>query len=113
MDKFAIAPTVEIISAYTHVTPASGKTMDFSESMSFPVAYEVSDFINRRVYEVAFHFFTSEGIEDVYAVGDWVNIYDIYGRKVSTTNEDIYRMALPRGIYVIVTETGETFKIMR
>ena len=113
VDKFAIAPTVEIISAYTHVTPASGKTMDFSESMSFPVAYEVSDFINRRVYEVAIRFFSSEGIEDVYAVGDWVNIYDIYGRKVSTTNEDIYRMALPRGIYVIVTETGETFKIMR
>lgn len=113
IDKFAIAPQVTIASDYTHVTPASGETIDFSESWSYPVAYEVSDFINRRVYDVAIRFYSSEGIEDVYAVGDWVNIYDIFGRKVSTTNEDIYRMVLPRGIYVIVTETGETFKIMR
>jgi hypothetical protein len=113
IDKFAIAPQVTIASDYTHVTPASGETKDFSESWSYPVTYEVSDFINRRVYEVAIRFYSSEGIEDVYAVGDWVNIYDIFGRKVSTTNEDIYHMVLPRGIYVIVTETGETFKIMR
>ena len=113
IDKFAIAPQVAIASDYTHVTPASGETKDFSESWNYPVTYEVSDFINRRVYEVAIRFYSSEGIEDVYAVGDWVNIYDIFGRKVSTTNEDIYHMVLPRGIYVIVTETGETFKIMR
>lgn len=113
IDKYAIAPQVTIASDYTHVTPASGATIDFSESWSYPVAYEVSDYINRRVYEVAIRFYSSEGIEDVYAVGDWVNIYDIFGRKVSTTNEDIYHMVLPRGIYVIVTETGETFKIMR
>ena len=113
IDKFAIAPQVTIASDYTHVTPASGETKDFSESWNYPVTYEVSDFINRRVYEVAIRFYSSEGIEDVYAVGDWVNIYDIFGRKVSTTNEDIYHMVLPRGIYVIVTETGEAFKIMR
>lgn len=113
IDKYAITPQVTVASDYTHVTPASGKTIDFSESWSYPVKYEVSDYINRRVYDVAIRFFSSEGIEDVYAVGDWVNIYDIFGRKVSTTNEDIYHMVLPRGIYVIVTETGETFKIMR
>lgn len=114
VDKYAIKPTITLADGtYTHVTPASGEVVDFSESWSFPVAYEVSDYINRRVYEVAIRFFTSEGIEDVYAVGDWVNIYDIFGRKVSTTNEDIYHMVLPRGVYVIVTETGQTFKIMR
>ena len=114
VDKYAIKPTITLADGtYTHVTPASGEVVDFSESWSYPVAYEVSDYINRRVYEVAIRFFSSEGIEDVYAVGDWVNIYDIFGRKVSTTNEDIYHMVLPRGVYVIVTETGETFKIMR
>ena len=114
VDKYAIKPTITLADGtYTHVTPASGEVVDFSESWSFPVAYEVSDYINRRVYEVAIRFFSSEGIEDVYAVGDWVNIYDIFGRKVSTTNEDIYHMVLPRGVYVIVTETGQTFKIMR
>lgn len=114
VDKFAVKPTISWADeTYTHVTPTSGEAVDFSESWGYPVAYEVSDYINRRVYEVAIRFFNSEGIEDVYAVGDWVNIYDIFGRKVSTTNEDIYHMVLPRGVYVIVTETGQTFKIMR
>jgi hypothetical protein len=114
VDKYAVKPTISWADeTYTHVTPTSGEAVDFSESWGYPVAYEVSDYINRRVYEVAIRFFNSEGIEDVYAVGDWVNIYDIFGRKVSTTNEDIYHMVLPRGVYVIVTETGETFKIMR
>ena len=115
VDKHAIAPTITAASDYTHVFTKLEKdgVVDFSESWSFPVQYEVSDYINRRVYDVAIRFFSSEGIEDVYAVGDWVNIYDIFGRKVSTTNEDIYRMVLPRGVYIIVTETGETFKIMR
>lgn len=113
INKFDITPQVTLASDYSHVTPASGESKDFSDSWVIPVPYEVSDYITRRVYEVAIRFYSSEGIEDVYAVGDWVNIYDIFGRKVSTTNEDIYHMVLPRGIYVIVTETGETFKIMR
>jgi hypothetical protein len=113
IDKYAIAPIVSVASNYTHVTPASREVIDFSESWSYPVAYEVSDYVNRRVYDVAIRFYYSEGIEDIYAVGDWVNIYDIFGRKITATNEDVYRMTLPRGIYIIVTETGETFKIMR
>ena len=117
VDKHAIKPEITLADAvYTHVSTKFEKedgSVDFSESLSFPVTYEVSDYINRRVYEVAIRFFNSEGIEDVYAAGDWVNIYDIFGRKVSTTNEDIYHMVLPRGVYVIVTETGQTFKIMR
>ena len=116
VDKHAIKPEITIADeTYTHVSTKFEKDgyVDFSESWSYPVVYEVSDYINRQVYEVAIRFFTSEGIEDVYAAGDWVNIYDIFGRKVSTTNEDIYHMVLPRGVYVIVTETGQTFKIMR
>ena len=113
INKEAIAPLIGIASDYTHVTPASEEVIDLSQSIFYPIAYEVSDYINRRVYEVSVRFFSSEGIEDVYASGDWVNIYDIFGRKVSTTNEDIYRMELPRGVYVVVTETGATFKIMR
>ena len=116
VDKHAIKPEITIADeTYTHVSTKFEKDgyVDFSESWSYPVVYEVSDYINRQVYEVAIRFFSSEGIEDVYAAGDWVNIYDIFGRKVSTTNEDIYHMVLPRGVYVIVTETGQTFKIMR
>ena len=57
--------------------------------------------------------YSPEGIDEVYAVGDWVNVYDIFGRKIATTNEDIYTMPLPRGVYVIVTESGQTLKITR
>ena len=57
--------------------------------------------------------FKPQGIETVYTAGEWVNVYDIYGRKVATTNEDIYAMTLPRGIYIIVTESGQTLKIMK
>ena len=74
---------------------------------------DVTDYINRRAYHVTVSTYNPEGIEDIYSVGEWVNIYDIYGRKVTTTNEDIYQMALPRGVYIVVLENGETFKIMR
>ena len=57
--------------------------------------------------------YSPEGIEEVYTVGDWINVYDIFGRKITTTNENIYTMELPRGIYIIVTETGQTLKITR
>ncbi len=45
--------------------------------------------------------------------GTWMNIFDIYGRKVATTNEDLRTIDLPHGMYVIVTEDGKTLKIMR
>ena len=54
-----------------------------------------------------------EGIDEVYEVGQWVNVFDIYGRKIATTNEDIYTMDLPRGMYIIVTEKGQSIKLMK
>ena len=42
-----------------------------------------------------------------------MNIYDIYGRMVTTTNENIYTMDLPQGIYIAVTATGHTVKLMK
>jgi hypothetical protein len=53
-----------------------------------------------------------EDIENVYVTGEWVNIYDIQGRKITTTNENIYEMSLPTGVYIISTANG-TFKITR
>ena len=44
--------------------------------------------------------------------GEWVNIYDIQGRKVATTNENVYTMDLPKGMYIVQTTRG-TIKIMR
>ena len=112
-DISSVKPIVTLASDLTFVTPNSGEEVDFTTSAFLPVEYVVSDYIYREVYKVSIRTFTSEGLEEVYAVGDWINIYDIYGRKIATTNENIYTMSLPRGIYIIVTETGRTLKITR
>lgn len=113
LDLTNIIPEVTLASKLTHFVPNEGEAVDFSKSTFAPVIYEVTDYINRRAYEVTVTTYNPEGIENIYSVGEWVNIYDIYGRKVTTTNEDIYQMALPRGVYIIVLENGDTFKIMR
>ena len=98
---------------YTFVTPASGDTVDFRYSTFMPVKFVVSDFISSRVYNVIVRTYDPQGLENVYEVGEWVNIFDIYGRKIATTNEDIYTMELPHGVYLVVTENGQTIKLMR
>ena len=113
LDLTNIIPEVTVASQLTHAVPNNGEAVDFSKSSFAPVVYIVTDYINRRAYDVTVSTYNPEGIEDIYSVGEWVNIYDIYGRKVTTTNEDIYQMALPRGVYIVVLENGETFKIMQ
>ena len=113
LDLTNIIPEVTVASQLTHAVPNNGEAVDFSKSSFAPVVYIVTDYINRRAYDVTVSTYNPEGIEDIYSVGEWVNIYDIYGRKVTTTNEDIYQIALPRGVYIVVLENGETFKIMR
>lgn len=113
IDLVNAQPVVTLADPQTTVTPASGETVDLSTSNILPVKYVVTDFINRRVYNVSVTFYSPEGIEEVYTAVDWINIYDIFGRKIATTNEDVYTMSLPRGVYIIVNENGNTFKITR
>lgn len=113
LDQTAIRPIIEVGDSYTHVKPFAGETVDLSQSTKTPVDFTVSDFINRRTYAVSVWFHYPEGIENIYSAGEWVNIYDIYGRKIGSTNNDIYRMALPCGVYIITTDKGAAFKVMR
>jgi hypothetical protein len=116
-DFTAVVPAVTLadqqLKKYLHTNPAEGEAMDLSTSDIRPVPFVVTDYINRRVYNIIVRSYSIEGIDEVYTAGKWVNVYDIFGRKVATTNEDVYTMPLPRGVYIIVTETGQTIKIMR
>lgn len=110
----AATPVVTLASPMTHaypsVTNADG-TVDFT-NWRFGVQYIVSDYINKRSYDVVVRIKAAQGIDEI-EVGEWINIYDIYGRKVATTNEDFRTMDLPRGMYILVTESGKTLKVMR
>lgn len=109
-----VIPAVTVRDAvYTHVVPYSGETVDFSKSYFTPVVYVVTDYINRRAYDVTINTTGAEGIEAVYTSGEWVNVYDIYGHMITTTNQDINQIELPHGMYIIVTTNGGTLKIMR
>lgn len=89
------------------------KPMDFRFANLVPVIYTVTDYINIHTYEVTIDVPYEQGIDEVYTSGEWVMIYDIYGRSVATTNEDIYSMTLPRGIYIVITENGNTIKLFK
>ena len=110
----AVKPVITLADPkYSYVTPESQQEVKLTYAAFTPFKYTVTDFISRREYKLYIHFYSPEGIENVYEAGQWVNIFDVYGRKVATTNEDIYSMDLPRGMYIIVTETGQTIKLLR
>lgn len=108
----SVAPEITIADdSLTHVLPATD-TLSMAHCTFIPMVFTVTDYINVRAYSVSVRVIRAQGLEDVEA-GEWINIYDIYGRKVATTNEDIYTMALPRGVYIIQTSKGNTLKIMK
>ena len=114
MNIAALAPEIVLEDEMTHVVPAPGVPMDFTYSLYMPVPYVVTDYINRRVYDVVIQAYGGQGLEETgYTAGEWVNIYDIYGRMITTTNENIYTMPLPHGIYIAVTAEGKSIKVMR
>lgn len=114
-DLTALVPEIKVSDPTTHILCKSALedgSVDFSNSNLKAVIYTVSDYINVRHYVVTITAIQPMAIDEVYQSGEWVNIYDIQGRKIATTNEDIYSLALPRGIYLVQTTHG-TLKIMK
>ena len=114
-DLTALVPEIKVSDPTTHILCKSALedgSVDFSNSNLKAVIYTVSDYINVRHYVVTITAIQPMAIDEVYQSGEWVNIYDIQGRKIATTNEDIYSLALPRGIYLVQTTRG-TVKIMK
>ena len=114
LDLSAVTPTITLADPEnTLVEPGPNEPVDMQWTQWIPVYYTVTDHVCQRVYTIVINLYSPEGVEEVYTAGEWVNIFDIYGRKVATTNEDIYSMSLPHGMYIVVTENGQTLKIMR
>lgn len=112
-DLTAVTPIVTVKDSKTHAEPKrwnkDGITVDLSNDY-MGLDYIVTDYINVRVYTVYAH--VAEGLEEIYAEGEWINIYDIQGRKIMTTNESLHQLSLDRGMYIVVTPRG-SFKILR
>ncbi|MBR6017259.1 MAG: Ig-like domain-containing protein [Paludibacteraceae bacterium] len=107
-------PKITLASPLTFASPdkmAEDGSVDFS-NWYYGVRYIVSDYINKRGYQVVVRLYDPLGIENTYMPGEWINIYDMQGRKLTTTNEDIRQMDLPAGVYIIATQNG-TFKITK
>ena len=114
IDLSSVVPTVTLADPNnTFLVPDENEPVDLEWTKWIPVYYTVTDHVGQRTYTIVVNIYSPEGIEEVYSAGEWVNIFDIYGRKVATTNEDIYSMALPHGMYIVVAENGQTLKIMR
>lgn len=110
----SVTPKITLADQYTHVLPSPDEKLDLRYTYVIPKTFVVTDYISRRTYDFMIDLYDPyESIDQVYEAGQWVNIFDIYGRKVATTNEDIYSMILPRGMYIVVTESGKTLKIMK
>ena len=109
----AVKPVITLADGKTHVIPGADEELDLRYTTFLPKTFVVTDYINRRAYSFFVNITRPEGIDEVYEVGQWVNVFDIYGRKIATTNEDIYTMDLPRGMYIIVTEKGQSIKLMK
>ncbi len=107
----AAEPVITLASPMTFVTPNSGEAVNFIEA-PYGIRYTVSDYVTKRNYNVIVRLYNPQGIDNI-EVGTWLNIFDVYGRKVATTNQDIRTMDLPHGMYIVVTESGQTIKIMR
>ncbi len=120
-DLTALTPKVEVAGVGTHTVPNNGEPVDFSNQI-FGVDYIVTDYINTRTYNVKVHCPTAvENVElaDVRMAGSlllnpsnvWLNIYDVTGQLITSTNSNFDFVGLPHGMY-LVQGTNEHLKVL-
>ncbi len=123
-DLTALTPKVEVAGVGTHTVPNNGEPVDFSDSSTqiFGIDYIVTDYINTRTYNVKVHCPTAvENVElvDVRMAGSlllnpsnvWLNIYDVTGQLITSTNSNFDFAGLPHGMY-LVQGTNEHLKVL-
>jgi len=121
-DLTALQPAITLAGVGTVVSPATIIATDFSNSLSTPVSYTVSDGINSNIYLVtivdATTGLTQTKLAGVTFDGQIIHnnansdlqVYDVTGRKVATSNKDINMSSNSKGIYIVKSING-TLKI--
>ena len=121
-DLTALKPAITLAGVGTAVSPATIIATDFSNSLSTPVSYTVSDGINSKIYAVtimdATTGLTQTKLAGVTFDGQIIHnnanldlqVYDVTGRKVATSNKYINMSSNPKGIYIVKSING-TLKI--
>ena len=117
----AIRVSVTLADSHTFVTPASGETLDFSDT-HYGIVFTVSDYINQVKYTAKVLNTTdleSTDAEGLCLMGDllrntqnvWVRIYAANGQLLTTTNSDFSFQGQPRGMYIVRSENS-TLKVL-
>lgn len=118
----ALTPEISLSGTGTYVSPGNGETVDFSDQ-HYGINYVVSDYINKRTYQVivsletALEEVTIDGVwfdgQTLHnANGLWLNIFDTTGRLISTTNSNMDCNRLPSGMYLVQSTEG-TLRFLR
>lgn len=112
----ALEPVITLNGVSTTVSPAGPQ--DFTNSMAVPVVYTVGDMINKKAYNVTIsvdptavnstnmtsYFFDGQVIQN--PERETLKLYDISGRMILESNENISMKSFSQGVYIIRAETS-------
>lgn len=112
----ALQPVITLNGVSTTVTPAGPQ--DFTNSMTVPVIYTVGDMINKKAYNVTItvdptavsnartttYFYDGQVIQN--PERETLKVYDISGRMIIESNENISMKSFSQGVYIIRAETS-------
>lgn len=112
----ALEPVITLNGVSTSVSPAGPQ--DFSNSMAVPVVYTVGDMINKKAYNVTIsvdptavnttnmtsYFFDGQVIQN--PEREALKVYDISGRMILESNENISMKSFSQGVYIIRAESS-------
>lgn len=122
-DVTVLKPEITVADKAVILTPANGEVQDFSDN-HFGVTYTLSDYINRRSYQVIVSA-EGTGLETSAQEGVWFDgntlhnpnsvplyLVDVMGRILTYSNSDIDLTPYARGIY-LVAGSNFTLKILK
>ena len=123
-DLSAIQPAITLAGVGTTVSPASGAATNFTNSYATPINYTVTDGINTKVYAVVVTVhgtgLSQTQISGVTFDGKIIHnasnidlqVFDVTGRRIVSSNQNINMSSASKGVYVVKSSIG-TLKIAK